>query len=498
MREQFRWIQLSDLHIFDSTEWNIMKQEYETVLSNKKIDFVIVTGDLHQFNHKYEKTILFLNNMVQYLGITPKDVFIIPGNHDVGTFKYKKLVVKDICENIAADPDCYYDYYNDFVESYGAYKEFLKEFYGTDYKEYEKVVSGHNLFTWNDRINILALNSTFICDGTNDHQQILNTRDLTTLTIRNGLPTIACAHHNIDDLYQVHCDILSKVLSSQKVSAYLCGDRHLYSKTAFKNNLSIVCITCGKSACEPKDNYSQLGFILYETTAADTCVYHPFLWDKKHFRFQPFHGLEDEVGKPQSFALKTNIPLRSSNQNVNSISNSLSIWLPDAELATGKQTRFETFTKTSCVNDFLEDDSAYWGIASVKGIGKTFLLQVKRVLMSSSAICFPYFPKPSKDNNWSTEAVKFNNPQVFNKNVSQKQLILLWRFAIVCYVERSWIYMQANLSQRSRSRNYDGIIQWINEQCKKENIPDRIKQYLLDDGYGKLTLMINDILATAN
>lgn len=120
MREQFRWIQLSDLHIFDSTEWNIMKQEYETVLSNKKIDFVIVTGDLHQFNHKYEKTILFLNNMVQYLGITPKDVFIIPGNHDVGTFKYKKLVVKDICENIAADPDCYYDYYNDFEALWSA------------------------------------------------------------------------------------------------------------------------------------------------------------------------------------------------------------------------------------------------------------------------------------------------------------------------------------------------------------------------------------------
>ena len=50
-----------------------------------------------------------------------------------------------------------------------------------------------------------------------------------------------------------------------------------------------------------------------------------------------------------------------------------SIWLIDAEKAEGDEARFKTFTETNLVKMFLKPDSEYWGIASVKGIGKTFL-----------------------------------------------------------------------------------------------------------------------------
>ena len=142
----------------------------------------------------------------------------------------------------------------------------------------------------------------------------------------------------------------------------------------------------------------------------------------------------------------------------------------------------------------MENDSSYWGIASVKGIGKTFLLQVKRVQMAPKTICYPYFPTPNKDNNWATEAVKFNDPSVFSKNITQRQMIMLWRFSIICYIERCWITTQQKMAEYRRNKNYNNIIQWIDYQIKSGKIPKKINEYLMEESYSKLTLIINDIL----
>ena len=54
-----------------------------------------------------------------------------------------------------------------------------------------------------------------------------------------------------------------------------------------------------------------------------------------------------------------------------------SIWLPDAEHATGIQARFETFARNNIINEFIQPNSKIWGLSAVKGIGKTYLLQIK-------------------------------------------------------------------------------------------------------------------------
>lgn len=87
-----RWLHISDLHIKEKADWINFKME----LFNKckeigKIDFVIVTGDFHDFSDgkSFDKAIDFLQSLIAELHLNiEEDLFVIPGNHD-GTTKIK-------------------------------------------------------------------------------------------------------------------------------------------------------------------------------------------------------------------------------------------------------------------------------------------------------------------------------------------------------------------------------------------------------------------------
>ena len=112
----------------------------------------------------------------------------------------------------------------------------------------------------------------------------------------------------------------------------------------------------------------------------------------------------------------------------------LSIWLPDAEKADDEQTRFNSYTSTDDVKKFLRPDSDYLGIASVKGIGKTFVLQVKRVKCSRKYKCLPDCKIPSIQNNWATENITIENYSTLLTNNTYDDLVLMWVNAIKVYV----------------------------------------------------------------
>lgn len=111
--------------------------------------------------------------------------------------------------------------------------------------------------------------------------------------------------------------------------------------------------------------------------------------------------------------------------------NSISLWLPDAELATEEQSGFEGYTHTKSIDDFMNSESNIWGIRSAKGVGKTYLLQKMRRDMNKYAI--PQCHKLSKNNEWGTESVRFDNPALLEKS-NLIQLAGLWKVSILCLV----------------------------------------------------------------
>lgn len=172
-----------------------------------------------------------------------------------------------------------------------------------------------------------------------------------------------------------------------------------------------------------------------------------------------------------------------------------SIWLIDAEKAEGDETRFKTFTETNLVKKFLKHDSEYWGVASVKGIGKTFLLQVRRVKMSRQAHCFPSVKKPSKDNNWATECIKFTDTEASIQAIeSYSHIKLLWKYSLLCYILRCWLVKQRKCKASQRNKHYSDISQWIEFEYTNTKFSIWTYKFLTDDSFNKLQLIMEHTL----
>jgi len=114
----------------------------------------------------------------------------------------------------------------------------------------------------------------------------------------------------------------------------------------------------------------------------------------------------------------------------------VSRWLPDAENAKSEQSIFEDFAKSTAFVSYASRNNEKWGIVSVKGAGKTYLLQVIRRNMSSDLsefIVIPRYHVYSAENDWGIEALHFNNPENIMKS-NYEQLRGLWKSAILCFV----------------------------------------------------------------
>ena len=168
---------------------------------------------------------------------------------------------------------------------------------------------------------------------------------------------------------------------------------------------------------------------------------------------------------------------------------SVSIWLPDAEQAKGDATRFNTFTRTDLISEFLESDSNYWGISSVKGIGKTFVLQIKRISLTKEAVCFPHYEKPSSANNWATESIQITNIDVkfwhnFNNGV------LLWRYLIICYTLCNLV----NYHKYEQSRyEIDELKDKLLEYKAKNKISEQTYDFCTESEFTKLNAIFAHI-----
>ncbi len=153
-------------------------------------------------------------------------------------------------------------------------------------------------------------------------------------------------------------------------------------------------------------------------------------------------------------------------EGINSLPTGGAIWLPDAELATGEQTRFKTYSKVGSVSKFIPDrisaDDSVWGISAIKGAGKTFLLQVKRVKVSPKYFTIPLVSKPSADNKWATEtitSIKCNHIHGY----SVEQLSDLWEYCIVCHVLLTYKYYLSRGKAKVKDQ-LDRLITYINSK----------------------------------
>lgn len=496
MSKNISWLQLSDLHIYESTDWNIMLDAYKKLSKVVKPDFLVFTGDYRhkKNNNNYVNSLKFLNEIVDIFGLQKKDVFLVPGNHDVNDFPYREELLSSIRERIDTYPDTYLKYMkNDakkLTQAFSEYSEFVKDFYDQKIND-DRVNSPAEsyCFNWRDKINIVVLNTALISEGKPNEKQIVDINKISSFH-STALPVIVLAHHSVDSLYDSHKKRLISILNKLNVKVFLCGDEHKLGKRGIGNtnipDTLIPQIICGKSAVEVADSYSDLCVIEYKCHNDGKVYVQVFRYNDTGFIQSP--DFYYDINKLYNFPLfdirektvksKSAYAKDKKESGVNKAP--ISIWLPDAELAKGKQTRFNSFTNTAMIEKYFDNESTYLGIASVKGIGKTFALQVKRIKSSRRFFCLPHFKKPSINNNWATERILFDSYDMFKTDNIYDDLVILWKVSIYCYV--------INHLRNSDNENY------INKYVSKSNTDDEIARLFFGGHNQKLSSIINNAL----
>lgn len=288
------WVQLSDLHIFDSTDWDLMLEGYRKLSERIHPDFIVITGDYrhkkYEYNKDYSHTLEFLEEMVNIFKVKKEDVFLIPGNHDVEEYEFREESIRTIVEKIESDPDVYKKYLNKKLSldtAFESYEAFIRKFYGDEVTD-DRVNNPEKIIClpWRNMINIIMLNTALISDGNKEHGEIIDINALSKITINKEKPTIVLGHHDFESICESHRERMISIFEKLNVKAYLCGDAHKEEiKSIEKYDViseRVPCIICGKSAVQAGDDYSDVGIIEYNWEDDGFVYVRPYKWGKKY------------------------------------------------------------------------------------------------------------------------------------------------------------------------------------------------------------------------
>lgn len=336
---EITWLQLSDLHIFESTDWNIMKQNYEELARRIHVDFIVVTGD---FRHKkFEETmnfsyaLNFLNFIKNCFGLKKEDIFLIPGNHDVNDYDYRLEGIETIIKEVEKNPDIYLNYMGKtpgLMHGFSEYLDFVRNFYADSVKD-ERIQNPAGVINivWKNKINLILLNTALISSKIKQQTEIIDLRELSKIKNDSRLPTLVLGHHDIDSIAKSQRDRIISIFEKLQVKAYLCGDAH---KTGIKYidkyylTEAIPCIVCGKSTVEMTDQFSDVGIILYRWKDNGKVYVEPYKWEyesgfrksdqflydiDKEFNFDFRENKESRITKRNNEKLNLKNPERENN-----------------------------------------------------------------------------------------------------------------------------------------------------------------------------------------
>ena len=175
-----RWLHISDLHMREAENTPrqavlsaMLKDIDRRSATGTQVDFVVATGDL-AFSGKrseYELVAEFLGELVASVGISPDNVFCVPGNHDVQRER-NKMCFRGARAELQSEGDVYRflgddDERKDLLRRQEDYRTFEACFLGEQEREYTEDRLGYvsKVEVEDLRIAIIGLNSSWLSEG---------------------------------------------------------------------------------------------------------------------------------------------------------------------------------------------------------------------------------------------------------------------------------------------------------------------------------------------
>ena len=321
--EPITWLQLSDVHVFPEADTTSMLSSFEKLAEKIHPQFIVVTGDFRHIikSKDYKLSCEYLGNIVKKFGVARKDVYLVPGNHDVNTGN--DLDRAGAISETITEMDKFYAGYKEQLlvlsKAFKDYQDFVQLFYQDSELEKDdlRITAPETVFcsVWKDKINLIHINTALISDGKKNkdgkrvHPEILDINKLSDVlyNVDKHRPTIVLAHHGIESLHEQHKKRLEGMLNNYLISAYLHGDIHVHREKPIRSedpSMLIPQIACGKSAPQDGDDYSDIGTVYYSWREDDKVEVQVFNWTPdRGFILNNDYPFVHNINEPYTFSM---------------------------------------------------------------------------------------------------------------------------------------------------------------------------------------------------
>lgn len=332
-----QWLHIADLHLknkSDADQQNFCNALLKDCAEQRiKADFVVAVGDFHNIkdtdSESYAASQNFLQKLMKALNLDiQKDLFMVPGNHDVAakgkertenvqmflfaaklddgeTARSKEPADQGV--NYGREPSKKSELLQKLLADFDGYRKMA----GTLIQSYQEGADGCldsacvHVRTWNNSINILHLNTAILSDGTRGHNEAIDIdqacSDQIHDKLNNGYPTIVLGHHSFHDLHPTIKKGLVQLFNQNNVWAYLAGDKH---RTNYKEDDKYLIdrkigieawpnILAGKMAAATDDDYSEFGAVLHCWDGHSTVEVRYLCWERR----DSGNGLTNLIGR---------------------------------------------------------------------------------------------------------------------------------------------------------------------------------------------------------
>ncbi len=262
---KLNWVHLSDIHFnflnYDTEKMRDQLIAYAQQLANEtKYDVIFITGDICYKGADYAGTSQFMENVAGAFKVSKKNIFMVPGNHDLVRSQLRQTIIAGLKDGEASENFNRIDseVMGHLLRGQEIFFNFYREFFGEDYPN-----SSLHFIKEYDLFNVIYMN-TCIAAGV-DHEegalvvgQLQLYRTLKKLEDDTKL-NIAIGHHGLDCFNSIEQSRIEHDFVDCNVDIYLCGHIHK-PKYAFPSDdrRTVPIFNCGSLMV---DGYSGSCFI---------------------------------------------------------------------------------------------------------------------------------------------------------------------------------------------------------------------------------------------
>ena len=251
--DTIRWVHLSDIH-FSADENNEMKRMRDSLLEKlwemsqeHEFDAVFITGDLTYQGGYYDFNLKkFIEALIYILKLTPDELFMIPGNHDLARSHSRDLAV---AETRKRGFEFGKDNIRQLQKDFSKYNIFYRKIKNEEAQYIYKVIT-------KDKFNVFLMNTAFTSGTDEDEGKLILEKgsfyqEIRKLKDQEKCINIAAGHHPVNWFTENDQQFIWKNFNDYNIDFYLCGHMH---KGAYNFNSSggrgIPSFQCGSGKAE--------------------------------------------------------------------------------------------------------------------------------------------------------------------------------------------------------------------------------------------------------